>query len=73
VIYNIAQKVVAVEVKSAATISQDFFKGLNAFESILPEIIQAKAIIYGGDRAEMRRGVHISDVFGIKKFLDSVS
>lgn len=71
VIYNIAQKVVAVEIKSAGTINQDFFKGLNAFESILPGIIQAKAIIYGGDRTEMRRGVHISNVFGIKKFLDS--
>ncbi|MGD2091288.1 MAG: ATP-binding protein [Candidatus Aminicenantes bacterium] len=73
VIYNIAQKVVAVEIKSAKTIHTDFFKGLQAFESTLPETILAKALIYGGDRSETRKGIHIFDVYGIKKFLNSLS
>jgi predicted AAA+ superfamily ATPase len=73
VLYNIAQKAVAVEIKSAETISSDFFKGLKAFEETLPDAVHTKALIYGGDRNETRQGVHITNVFGIKQFLNQVS
>jgi predicted AAA+ superfamily ATPase len=73
VLYNIAQKALAIEIKSAKTIHPDFFKGLNALENAVPEIILAKAIIYGGDRSETRREAHITNVFGIKQLLKTVT
>jgi len=70
VLYNVAQRAIAIEIKSAESISSDFFKGLRSFESALPEMVLDKALVYGGDRIEIRSGVHIFDIFGIKEFLD---
>ena len=70
VLYNVAQRAVAIEIKSAESINSDFFKGLRAFESAVPEMVLGKALVYGGDRVETRSGVQISDIFGIREFLD---
>jgi predicted AAA+ superfamily ATPase len=69
VIYNIAQKAVAVEIKAAETISSDFFKGLHAFAGTFPGVLLEKAVIYGGDITETRRDTYICNIQGIKEFL----
>lgn len=73
VLYNIAQKVTAIEIKSARTIHSDFFKGLNHLEKVMPESIKEKVLIYGGDRSETRNGIHITGVSGIKTLLTKLS
>ncbi len=73
VIYNIAQKAAAVEIKAGQTINPDFFKGLISVEQTLDEVVSVKAVIYGGDRTEIRHGVHITDVFGIDRLLQTIT
>ena len=72
VIYNIAQKAVAVEIKAAETIGSDFFKGLQAFAGTFPGVLLDKAVIYGGDITETRRDTYICNIHGIKEFLNRV-
>lgn len=48
------------EIKSGKTITKDFFKGINYFKSIVPDIIINKtALIYGGEDEYVHKGVHI--------------
>ncbi|MDQ1355438.1 MAG: uncharacterized protein QG657_5748 [Acidobacteriota bacterium] len=70
VIYNIAQKAAAIEIKAAETIGSDFFKGLHAFAGTFPEVLMEKAVVYGGDITETRRGTYICNIHGIKEFLN---
>lgn len=70
IIYNVGPKMLAVEVKSGETVSQDYFKGINALDKAVGEDIFAKAIIYGGDRQEYRNEVYIDNYFNIKSLLD---
>ncbi|MCP4217695.1 MAG: ATP-binding protein [bacterium] len=72
IIYNIARRILAVEVKSGQTVSADYFKGLKALEKVVGPDIFAKAIIYGGDRNEIRNEVHISDYYSIDALLDGL-
>jgi predicted AAA+ superfamily ATPase len=70
IIYNVAQKMLAVEVKAGATISGEYFKGLRAFDKVAGADVFARAIVYGGDRNEYRSEVHITNYFNVKSLLD---
>lgn len=72
IIYNVAQKMLAVEVKSGQTVSKDYFKGLKALDKVVGEDVSARAIIYGGDREEVRSETQISNYFNIKPLLDRI-
>jgi hypothetical protein len=43
-----------VEIKAGATISRDYFKGLQAFASQLPSRPTASALVYGGEENQQR-------------------
>ncbi|MCK4544495.1 ATP-binding protein, partial [candidate division WOR-3 bacterium] len=59
-IYNIAQHIIPIEIKSSETISKDFFKGFKSIEDILGiENIYKKILVYGGDREEKRNDIYI--------------
>jgi len=70
ILYAVADKLLAVEVKSGETVIGDFFKGFPYFENTLKGRTLGKALVYGGDRRETRSGIRITDVFGIKTLLD---
>jgi len=70
ILYTIADKLLAIEVKSGETIVRDFFKGFQLFEDTLEGRAIEKALIYGGDRTETRSGIRITGVNGIKSLLD---
>jgi hypothetical protein len=53
VVSDIAGKLTAIEIKSAETISSDFFGGLNYFEKLQPNSIK-KVLIYGGNQKQER-------------------
>ncbi len=48
----------AMEIKSAQTVSPDFFKGLQFFQSLEIPVIST-ALIYGGDRGYTQNGTRI--------------
>ncbi len=48
IIYNIAQHILPIEVKSGQTVTKDYFKGLNHFGKIFTKLPYGKAIVYGG-------------------------
>lgn len=56
-------RVFGVEVKSGATVASDFLKGLLGFRERLgtqyPDLHADLRLVYGGDRAETRNGVHV--------------
>jgi len=70
ILYAVADKLLAVEVKSGETVIGDFFKGFPYFENTLKGRTLGKALVYGGDRRETQSGIRITDVFGIKTLLD---
>ena len=51
--------VVPVEIKSGATISEDFFKGLRSFSARLPAPPAACALVYGGTERHQRSDVSV--------------
>ena len=53
VITEEAEKLTAIEIKSGATISTDFFKGLNFFSALNTQSIE-KLLVYGGDQTQRR-------------------
>jgi predicted AAA+ superfamily ATPase len=70
ILYAVADKLLAVEVKSGETVVGDFFKGFAPFEDTLKGHVLGEALIYGGKRHEIRNGIRITDVVGIKALLD---
>lgn len=50
---------IPVEIKSAATISDDFFKGLHSFAGRLQAPPRASALVYGGTERQQRNGVGV--------------
>ena len=59
----------AVEIKSGATISADFFASLDAIEKTVPDIA-LKAVIYGGADRQSRSGVEVVPFDDLQGFLD---
>jgi len=70
--YSIANKIIPIEIKSAETITKEFFKGFKYFDENISTDAPIKCIIYGGDREEVRSGVNISSVKRIWTLLDKV-
>jgi predicted AAA+ superfamily ATPase len=52
-------EVVPVEIKSGATISEDFFKGLRSFAGRLPQPPRASALVYGGTERQQRSDITV--------------
>ncbi len=72
IIYRRGAHVFPIEVKSAETVSPDFFKGFIAFEKIVSELPFGKAVIYAGDREETRGDITIAPAFKIREILKEV-
>ncbi len=59
VLIDRAGEQVAVEIKSAQTIAEDFFAGLEFWRSLVGDPEAPAALVYGGDRSYRRRGVSV--------------
>lgn len=51
---DMGNQVVAVEIKSGATLSRDFFRGLEYYQSLAQEHLRQSYLIYGGDQSQTR-------------------
>jgi hypothetical protein len=53
------QEQVAIEIKSAQTVAEDFFAGIDFWRKLVGDPEAPAALIYGGDRSFRRRGVPV--------------
>lgn len=72
-IYNLANKFIALEVKSAETIDEQFFTGLNYLEKLFPKQISNKAIIYSGSESYEINKTKILNLENLDSFLRKLS
>lgn len=68
--YASANKFIVCEIKSAETISQDFFSGLNYIESLFPKQVHDKAIIYGGSETYEMNKIKILNLENLDDYLN---
>ena len=54
----------AIEIKSGATVSSDYFVGLNRVAELVPEV-NAKAVVYGGARGQKRSDAEVATMSGL--------
>ncbi len=73
ILYTLAQHHIPIEVKAGETITQDYFKGLDSFEKLFPELPYGKALIYGGERFETFKNTSILSCKRIHEFLTTLS
>jgi predicted AAA+ superfamily ATPase len=66
-----AHQYVPVEIKSAATIAPDFFRGLTAFSDAVA-VATDPLLVYAGARTHTRQGVRIVNLRGLEKALQGV-
>ncbi len=59
IVYSVAQHKIPVEIKAGKTIREDFFKGLQYFETIFPEMPYGKFLIYGGKDIQNRKDAKV--------------
>jgi len=64
--------VMPVEIKSGATISDDFFKGLRSFSDRLPTPPSVRALVYGGSERQRRSDVAVWRVEDVAEMMGMV-
>ena len=65
--------IVPVEIKSGATISNDFFKGLRTFSEKLPSPSGNCALVYGGSEKQQRSDASVWCVGDVAEMMEKVS
>lgn len=64
--------VVPVEIKSGATITEDYFKGLRSFSSKLTTAPNTCALFYGGTERQQRSDVNVWRVGDVSAMMESI-
>jgi len=72
VIYNVGQHVLPIEIKAGETVTQDFFKGLTAFQKVVQELPFGGLVIYAGNHDETRKEMKIARIFDIADILGKI-
>lgn len=71
-IYELGQDVLPVEIKAGATISGDYFKGLNNFMKFYPHTPWGGAVVYGGEDLQSRSGYRVYPATQVPELLSAV-
>ena len=61
-LYQIAQHVLPIEVKSGQTVARDAFKGFKALDQIIDTYPHGRLLVYGGEREERRSEVTVTTI-----------
>lgn len=72
VIYNIADAIVPIEIKSAETFSQSFTKGFKHLEKVIGTFPYGKILFYAGELEQDRGNLKIRNIFSLQKELDAI-
>lgn len=71
-IQEIADGMLAVEIKSGETLNSDFFKAFDAFAGSLKGQKVRNALVYGGEKRLVRDGIRTTGVCGVESLLDEL-
>lgn len=71
-IFEIGPDIFPVEIKAGATITEDYMRGLKSLARVIKHLPYGSGLVYGGDREQIRSGLHIVPITDIEKMLDSV-
>ena len=58
VLYETGDRILAIEVKSGATVNSDYFRSLHRVAELIPQI-SAKAVVYGGESRQSRSDYNV--------------
>lgn len=72
-VIEVGSDVVPVEIKSGATISEDFFKGLRTFSAKLSTPPSSCALVYGGTEQQQRSEAGVWRVGDVAEMMEMVS
>jgi hypothetical protein len=70
-VFEDANKVNIIEIKSAKTTTKDFFKGLEKYKNNYPEKTNNLFLVYGGDKEEVKYGVQVLSRLSVDKINDN--
>lgn len=62
-VVKIGRRLIPVEIKSAATFTPQFLKGIERFRKIAGEMCESGFVLYGGDRRMTVRGIQVMNLF----------
>lgn len=71
-IYRMGGEILPIEIKSGATISEDYFANLNRFKTISKKKIFKPTVIYGGDEIQNRSKVGVYPFYRINNILSKI-
>jgi predicted AAA+ superfamily ATPase len=70
---SFADQLVGVEIKAGATMTGDYFKGLERLSAALPQPLAGKMLVYGGDEEHLRGDVRVTNPRGFASSLTAVA
>lgn len=63
-VYALADRLIAVEIKAGQTVSGSFLSMLHALDRLLPDNVIGKVLVHGAEAEAIREGVHITGPAG---------
>jgi hypothetical protein len=68
-IYTLADRFLAIEIKAGTTVSRSFFQGLRKLRQLLPEQIAGEILVHDGDETHRREGAVVTHPRGFVEVL----
>jgi len=68
-VYALADRLIAVEIKAGQTVSGSFLSTLHTLERLLPDAVAGKVLVHGAESDAIREGVHITGPIGFAQAL----
>ena len=69
-LYALADRLLAVEIKAGETISGSFFGNLQKLRRYLPERIAGEILVHGAENEMIRDDIHVTGPFGFVPMLE---
>lgn len=71
-IYQLAEQIAAIEIKSAATLAGHFFSSFDKFRQLLPALPITGMLVYGGDETYVRNEIRVTPVADFSRLLTEI-
>lgn len=71
-IYGLAHRLAAIEIKSGETLSRQFFQGFAKLRQALGEVIAAEVLVYAGEGGFERQGARVTNPAGFSEVLENL-
>jgi predicted AAA+ superfamily ATPase len=63
-LYSLAHRFLAVEIKAGETLSRSFFRGFETLRRTFPDQVAGEILVYGGERVQVHQSVHVTSPRG---------